>query len=93
MLQKDKFSKGAYLGTAIMGGLLFLISVLPRSFDSDTRIGIQTASASNHLGIVGQQAPALNLTNWIDGYGKGVEAIELSDYRGKVVYLYFWQDW
>jgi hypothetical protein len=35
----------------------------------------------------------LNLSTWIDGDGKKTESVRLIDYRGKVVYLYFFQDW
>ena len=59
----------------------------------DGMIGISTASASNHLGILGRTAPALELATWIDGNGAEIEPIRLEDYRGKVVYLYFFQDW
>jgi peroxiredoxin len=52
-----------------------------------------SASASGHLGILGQRAPELNLNNWIDAGGKKMPSIRLSDYRGKVIYLYFFQDW
>ena len=56
-------------------------------------VAIPTASADAHLGIRGQAAPELKLDTWIDGNGKKIEPIQLSDYRGKVVYLYFFQDW
>ena len=56
-------------------------------------VGIPTASATNHLGILGRTAPELELETWIDGNGAEVEPIRLEDYRGKVVYLYFFQDW
>lgn len=56
-------------------------------------IGIPTASATNHLGILGRTAPELELETWIDGNGAEIEPIRLRDYRGKVVYLYFFQDW
>lgn len=59
----------------------------------DVMIGIPTASADSHLGILGQAAPELKLNTWIDGNGKKIAPIQLSDYRGKVVYLYFFQDW
>ena len=61
--------------------------------DSSTVFKIPNASANAHLGILGQSAPELNLTIWIDGNGKKTESIHISDYRGKVVYLYFFQDW
>jgi hypothetical protein len=74
----------------LMGTLLLLIGGF---FDSNTPLGIPTASAKPQYGILGQLAPELNLSNWIDGNGKKTESIRLSDYRGKVVYLYFFQDW
>ncbi len=54
---------------------------------------IQLASANSHLGILGRPAPELNLDNWIDADGNRMEPIRLGDFRGKVVYLYFFQDW
>ena len=56
-------------------------------------IGIQTASATTRYGILGKPAPALKLNTWIDGNGKKTKPIRLKDYRGKIVYLYFFQDW
>ena len=53
----------------------------------------QLASANSHLGILGRQAPELNLDNWIDADGEKMQPIQLGDLRGKVVYLYFFQDW
>lgn len=44
-------------------------------------------------GILGQPAPELKLSNWIDGNGNPTSAIHLRDLRGKVIYLYFFQDW
>ena len=54
---------------------------------------IQTASAETEYGILGQMAPDLDLDTWIDGNGKKTRPISLKDYRGKIVYLYFFQDW
>jgi len=62
-------------------------------FDSNAIPGLQTASAGAQYGIQGQPAPELNLATWIDGDGKPIDPINLSDYRGKVIYLYFFQDW
>jgi hypothetical protein len=61
--------------------------------DSGAIIGLQRASANAQYGIQGQPAPELNLTTWIDGDGKQIDPIKLSNYRGKVIYLYFFQDW
>ena len=60
---------------------------------SNAMSGIQTASAITHYGILGQTAPELKLNTWIDGDGKEIEPISLNDYRGKVIYLYFFQNW
>lgn len=51
------------------------------------------AEADNHRGILGRQAPELELNNWIDGTGGSIPAIRLNELRGKVIYLYFFQDW
>lgn len=74
----------------LMGTLMFLIGGF---FDSNTPFKIPAASANSNYGILGQPAPELNLSDWIDGNGIKTESIRLSDYRGKVIYLYFWQDW
>lgn len=79
--------------SALGSALLFLLSVTVGLLAPDTPIGAQTARAESHLGILGQQAPNLNLNNWINGDGEKIDPIRLSAYRGKVVYLYFWQDW
>lgn len=79
-----------FTATFSIGSLVFLIGGL---FDSNRPFGIPAASADTQYGILGQPAPELNLSDWIDGNGKKTESIRLSDYRGKVIYLYFWQDW
>ena len=57
------------------------------------KTGLQHALASNQYGILGRKAPELGLNTWIDSDGKPMDPIEVSDYRGKVIYLYFFQDW
>ncbi len=53
----------------------------------------RAASAGSHYGIRGRQAPELDLDTWIDREGAKTAPIQLSAYRGKVIYLYFFQDW
>ena len=53
----------------------------------------EKASAKQNLGILGQVAPELGLNDWIGKDGEKITPIKLSDYRGKYVYLYFFQDW
>ena len=87
------FRNRIFAASALIGVLLFLLSVMDGLLVSDTPTGIQTAGADSHLGILGQQAPNLNLNNWINGDGKKIDPVRLSAYRGKVIYLYFFQDW
>jgi hypothetical protein len=87
------FRNRIFAASAGIGVLLFLLSVMDGLLAPNTPIGIQTARAESHLGILGQQAPNLNLNNWINGDGKKIDPLRLSAYRGKVIYLYFWQDW
>ena len=75
------------------GGLVLLLIVLTGLFASEILYENQPAFASSHLGILGRQAPELNLDNWIDEDGKQRAPIQLGKYRGKVIYLYFFQDW
>lgn len=74
----------------LIGALLFLVGNI---FDSSAPFKISTASADSRLGILGQPAPELNLSTWIDGNGQKTESVRLNDFRGQVVYLYFFQDW
>ena len=54
---------------------------------------IQASSEDSRLGILGQPAPELDLSDWIDGAGRKMASIRLSANQGKVIYLYFFQDW
>ena len=56
-------------------------------------VGIGAAWAASRYGISGIAAPELELETWIDGEGKKIEPIILKDFYGKVIYLYFFQDW
>ena len=83
------FKYAVIAATLLMGTFVFLIGGI---FDSNSLFKI-AAAASTQYGILGQMAPELNLSDWIDGNGKKTAPIRLSDYRVKVIYLYFWQDW
>jgi hypothetical protein len=74
-------------------GLVLLLIIMMSLSASEVLYEIQQASASSHLGILGRPAPELNLNNWIDADGEQRAPIQLSDNRGKVIYLYFFQDW
>lgn len=51
-----------------------------------------TTAASSRYGIVGQKAPELKVSEWIDGTGKST-TFKLSDHKGKFVFMEFWQAW
>ncbi|MDX2453447.1 hypothetical protein [Desulfosarcina sp.] len=55
--------------------------------------GLQTAAANSRYGILGSTAPEFELDTWIDGDGNSMPPLRLGDYLGKVVVLYFFQDW
>lgn len=84
------FKSTIFAAPLLMGTLLFLIGIF---FGSNTPFEIPAASADTRFGILGQTAPELDLSTWIDGNGQKTKSIRLSDYRDKVVYLYFFQDW
>ncbi|GEM_PF-2059121 len=91
-LRKKLIAAGFRSSASIRSWTLLLCTILLLHEPSGL-IGVTTATADMHYGIQGQQAPELNLTDWIDGDGNRIDPIYLSTYRGKVVYLYFFQDW
>ena len=50
-------------------------------------------SSSRELGIAGTQAPELGNLVWFDEKGNKRSPVKLSDYKGKVIYLDFFQSW
>jgi hypothetical protein len=88
-----KLKPAVFIVIVLISLWMILVPGIYSSFVSKAMIGIQTASAITHYGILGQIAPELNLNTWIDENGKKIEPIRLSDYRSKVVYLYFFQNW
>ena len=53
----------------------------------------QAWAGNEKYGILGKKAPELNLDTWIDADGSKRPPLTLDSLRGKVVYLYFFQDW
>ena len=49
-------------------------------------------AANNNYGIVGQEAPELEISHWIDAKGKPT-SFKLANHRGKFVFMEFWQFW
>jgi hypothetical protein len=94
-----KLKKPVKLKTAARSGIvlacvgIILHFRIGAALDSGPIAGLQPASAATRYGILGQQAPELNLSTWIDGDGKQIEPIRLGTFRGKVIYLFFFQNW
>ena len=93
MRSQKKMRVKQLLATAFIWSLILFLSAFFDFSNSGFQYGIQSAFASSQLGILGQQAPEFNLNNWIDGDGNPMASVRLNDYRGKVIYLYFFQDW
>ena len=91
--QQPKSKPAVYMISILLGAWLILPSGMNYLFESRDTIGFHAASAAAQYGILGRQAPELNLTTWIDGDGKPMDPVKLKDYRGKVIFLYFFQDW
>ena len=43
-------------------------------------------------GVLGEKAPSLGVTTWLN-LPEGKDSLDVSDYKGKVVYLYGFQSW
>ena len=89
----NKFTKKIVIFSSAFLIIVFLWTGVGKFIDLKTMVGIQTVYGENRYGILGQTAPELDLTTWIDENGKAMYPIYLSDLRGKVIYLYFFQDW
>ena len=90
---QGKLKLSIYTVILLMGVWVLWPNGMYNLFDPSNPIGLQAASADMQYGILGRQAPELNLTTWIDGDGKPMDPVKLKDYRGKVIFLYFFQDW
>jgi hypothetical protein len=91
--QQGKLKPAVFSIIILMGTWVILPHGMNYFFESIGTVGLQAASANTQYGILGQQAPELNLNTWIDGNGKPADPVKLEDYRGHVIFLYFFQDW
>lgn len=82
MVQRRQFIAASAVGaTALASGLPFMPSP-----------SVHAADASRY-GIVGRQAPELEVPDWIDAAGRPAAAFRLADQRGKWVFLKCFQNW
>lgn len=49
-------------------------------------------AASRNYGIIGQSAPELDVSQWIDANGKP-SSFKLADHKNKFIFMEFWQSW
>ncbi len=98
ILKADTMKQPKLVDSKIKILMLVLILGIPLFIFTDASLTgslLETpeASAQSQYGILGQMAPELGPLDWIDGNGDKIDPVRLSDLRGKVVYLYFFQDW
>ena len=84
-----KILKIFYTSIVLLSAGLLLLSGGSSVLNLHASFGLQPASASTQYGILGHQAPELELNTWIDGNGKPMDSVKLEDYRGKVIFLFF----
>lgn len=53
---------------------------------------IDNINSQHRYGILGQKAPEWGVSNWFN-LENGTEKLDVSDFKGKVVYLYGFQSW
>ncbi len=53
---------------------------------------LEANAGRSKRGIVGKRAPAWNVSTWFN-LPAGKRKVDITDYRGKVVYLFFFQSW
>ena len=88
-----KFTKIIIIVPYALVTIIFFMSGAGQVIGINLPAVIQAASEDSRYGILGQPAPELDLTDWIDGEGRPMNPIRLSGLKGKVIYLYFFQDW
>lgn len=93
MAPRNKAINAVFAGTGLLVAGAILLFGGSSYLDSQVPLGIQPAYADSQYGILGRQAPELELNTWINGNGQPMDPLRLEGYRGKVIYLYFFQDW
>mgnify|MGYP002027937591 CR=1 FL=1 len=53
---------------------------------------VSEADAKRELGILNQKAPSWSVDQWL-GLPDGKKALDVADFKGKVLYLYCFQSW
>jgi len=68
----------------LIGILFYSIGLMPYC---------QASQPAQKYGILGKKAPELTANHWVNKNGNPVKEVLLSDQKGKVIYMLFFQDW
>ena len=72
--------------------LVVCAAIFASLFFGDSLRAQEEKAAKPVAGIVGQQAPKWDVSDWHQ-LPKGKKDLDITDYKGKVLYLYFFQSW
>lgn len=73
--------------------VFIIMSCVGQSKESFNLITSKMNNRKNSYGIEGDKAPEWNIKQWVDGEGKPINPINLSDYKGKFKVIYCFQSW
>jgi len=76
--------------------IIILIMALSSFSGNSQKVTLQDIAKKGSprgYGIVGQEAPELNVKQWVDANGKESEGLKLSDHEGKFKVIYCFQAW
>ena len=91
-IQASRVSPANLLALMTMAVATLLISTSNYAFGQSGSAGQPQVKPRPKRGIVGQQAPKWETSNWI-GLPEGKTSLDVDDVKGKVTYLYFFQSW
>ena len=72
---------------------MMMLGAVSQGNSQDLQKELSMNNRAARYGIVGQTAPELKVTQWIDGQGAATEDIKLSELDGKFKVIYCFQAW
>ncbi len=73
--------------------LMMMLGAVSEGNSQDLQKELSMNNRATRYGIVGQSAPELKVSQWIDGQGAATEDIRLSELDGKFKVIYCFQAW
>ncbi len=67
--------------------------ILVVMFSTGVATNVYSDGTLQKYGILGQTAPEFKAVEWVDKEGNKIDPVQISDYKGKVIYILFFQDW